>query len=1000
VSRYAEKTSRGDGVSDVPDLNPEQQLVVAHGSGPLRVGAVAGAGKTTALVERVVHLVRKKHVQPKRILMISFSKSAAQQMKRRIEKRLPGYDAGQCAKTFHSIGLRIFKAEGDPHDEKTIDTSGLLYLKAITKAYKALHLEPEKRIAKAFAGQVKNNLLGTTETLRRLGRLDGRMVRIAEDLAQGEALDAAMIIEAYFATEKIREHTGVEYNGMPVTFVTFDDMIYQDAMLLAKKDIRERWGERWSHVLQDECVVGDTPVLMADGTQRAIRDLVAEKCGGDVTTWSPSTGTVARPIISWAQKPVTKPMVRIVTKRASRNKDGSLTPYRSNSWTRANNICTRYLVCTDDHPVWTVNRGWVPAGELRPGDHVQHETGAEANLAYLNKYKIGVRGREILGALISQRNADGTCGTNQRGSSGPPTRGGNGHVAPAEEALLAKLNSCWQHNITVPLGWSGYPRSYKLDIADPERRVGIELDGNSHNSPSRREADLRKELLLRDRGWLLLRYSNAESYTLTDQMIEQDICRALGEGCPSDAVVLKAEPWIPNEPWVYDIGVSGTHAFYADGMLIHNCQDENEAQAAIAEALVHKHRNYMVVGDPAQAIFGFRGSRPEKMLGFEEQWPGAKTVIMHRNYRSGIEIVDLANRIMGHMPASTVITDDMGVAADMTSERQVHSYVGYHTFESPEDEADAVANNIVAHNKQGVRWDEQAVLMRMNFMTRAIEMSLATRGVPYKLVSGQSFFTMKETKILLGYLRAIGSRATADTIGDALMYPSRSIGRAFVKQVVEHGAKNGDWVPAVKATAQRTSAYQARNAVGWARLVEVWRTRGLGPADLLNLVRKDVKLDEWLSRNVDEGEDSKAVDNLNEVVAFARNYETVDAMIDAIDAIDRHRAANARKRNAVTISTVHKAKGMEWQVVYLIHVASGFFPGSRSDLNEERRLFYVACTRPKDELWVSMPCEIRGEEAGESRFTIAEAGLVEEKEYRVGIAMPGQVAVGTQMELV
>jgi DNA helicase-2/ATP-dependent DNA helicase PcrA len=203
----------------------------------------------------------------------------------------------------------------------------------------------------------------------------------------------------------------------------------------------------------------------------------------------------------------------------------------------------------------------------------------------------------------------------------------------------------------------------------------------------------------------------------------------------------------------------------------------------------------------------------------------------------------------------------------------------------------------------------------------------------------------------------------------------------------------------VKAAARRASSYQARNAVGWARLVEVWRTKALGPADLLNLVRKDVKLDEWLSRNVDEGEDSKAVDNLNEVVNFARNYETVDAMLDDLDAIDRHRAANARKRNAVTISTIHKSKGMEWQVVYLIHVAGGFFPGSRSDLNEERRLFYVACTRPKDELWVSRPHEIRGEEAHESRFTSVEGEFVEEKEYRVGIATPDTITVGTQMEL-
>ena len=675
-------------MTEAPDLNPEQQLVVNHGTGPLRVGAVAGAGKTTALVERVVHLICKKRVPVNRILMISFSKSAAQQMKRRIEKRLPGCDAGRCAKTFHSIGLQVFKAEGDPHNEKYVDTSGLLYLKAIAQAYKGLQLEPEKRIAKAFASTVKNNLLGTSATLRRLGKLDERMVRVAEDLAEGELLDAAAIIEAYFATELIREKTGVEYNGMPVTFVTFDDMIYQAAMLLAQKDVRERWGARWSHVLQDEC------------------------------------------------------------------------------------------------------------------------------------------------------------------------------------------------------------------------------------------------------------------------------------------------------------------------------QDENEAQAAIAEALCHKHRNYMVVGDPAQAVFGFRGARPEKMLAFEEEWPGAKTVVMHRNYRSGIEIVDLANRIMGHMPVTTVITDDMGVAADMVSERGTSSYVGYHTFEAPEDEATAVVDNIVAHSREGVRWDEQSVLMRMNFMTRAIEMALARERVPYKLVSGQSFFTMKETKVLLGYLRVIAGRATEAHLGDALMFPGRGIGRAFVKKVVEHHGTGsnaemnggGDWIATVRKVARMSSQYQARQAVGWTRLIEAWRKERLSPADLLNKVRVDVKLDAWLSRNVDEGEDSKASDNLNEVIAFARNYGTVDSMLDAVDEIENHRAACARKRNAVTVSTVHRSKGMEWQVVYLIHVADGFFPASRAELSEERRLFYVACTRAKDELWVSTPAQIRGEGVSESGL-ISEAELEESVKYTIGVAAR-DTAVGTQMELV
>jgi len=663
-------------MTDAPNLNPEQQAVVEHVSGPLRVGAVAGSGKTTALVERVVYLVRKKLVPVNRILMISFSKVAAQQMKRRIDKRLPGYDAGRCARTFHSIGLNIFKAEGDPHDEKAVDTSGLLYTKAITKAYKGMHLEPEQAVAKAFAGQVKNNLIGTTETLRRLGKLDPRMVAIADQLTLAlPDLDSAQVIEAFFATERIREKTGVEYNGLPVTFVTFDDMIYQAAMLLKKNDIRARWAKRWSHVLQDEC------------------------------------------------------------------------------------------------------------------------------------------------------------------------------------------------------------------------------------------------------------------------------------------------------------------------------QDENEAQAAIAEALCREHRNYMVVGDPAQSVYGFRGSRPEKMLAFEHDWPGAETIVMHRNYRSGIEVVNLANRIMGEMPASTVITDDMGVAADMVSERQTHSHVTYHVFDNLKAEAEGIGENVVLHHRSGVRWDEQAVLMRMNRMTRAVEMSFVRRKIPYRLVSGSSFFMMKETRTVLGSLLILAGRATPQAL-EAALGPVKYAGRAFAKKVVEAAPDHGDWLPTIKSVA----ATGPGAALTWASTLAALRKTEGTPGNLASALILKLGIKEWLTRNVEDAEDSKATENLAEIVAFASDYATLDAMLDAVDEIERHRTANARKRNTVIVSTVHKAKGAEWGVVYLIQVAAGLFPIGRADLPEERRLFYVACTRAKDELWISMSGDEEDEDE-ESRF-ITEVGLEATEEYEPRRVIKDPEPVGSQMELV
>lgn len=668
-----------------PTLNPEQQLVVDHDRGPLRVGAVAGSGKTTALVERVVRLV-KGGVDPRRILSISFSRIAREQMQRRIDKRLPGMNAGKCARTFHSIGYDIFRNETG--SKAFIDTTGFLYTKAITDAYRRKGLDPQKAATKAFATVVKNDLLGTSEALRRLGKTDPRMLAVATDISRrGSGLTPETLVDAFHITEKIRSREGVEHDGANRTFVTFDDMVYEAAMLLKRTDIRDRWAERWLYILQDEA------------------------------------------------------------------------------------------------------------------------------------------------------------------------------------------------------------------------------------------------------------------------------------------------------------------------------QDECEAQAVIVEALAHEHKNYMVVGDPSQAIYGWRGARPERMLAFEDHFPGTKTVLMFRNYRSGFEIVDLANRIINHMPARTVITDDFGDTTPMSSERQTRAYVGYHVFETPEDEAAAVVDNIVAHHEKGFGWKEQAVLMRMNRMTRAIELALVQRKVPYKLHSGQSFFTLKETKILLSYFRVLARRADAEALRNALMYPSRKLGRAFVDSVIEIGPSDGDWLPAVAEAARTAQRYQAESALGWVSLLEEIRDElALAPADLLVVVRKLTGLDDWLAREVGEDEDSDAAENLDEVISFASQFDSAAQMVDQLDEIHAYRLSLKGIRNAVQVSTVHKQKGAEYRAVYVIQVGAPFFPSSRSDLHEERRLFYVAVTRAMDELWISRPIMSgRTDGDGNERATadslfVSEAGLIAEEQYRTGPAVD-PMRVGTQIGL-
>jgi DNA helicase-2/ATP-dependent DNA helicase PcrA len=669
--------------STKPVLNPEQQLVVQHHYGPMRVASVAGSGKTTAVVERVAYLIKKHAVSPTSILMISFSRIAAAEMKRRINKRLPGIGADKCVRTFHSLGLLIFKNEIDGHDEMEIDNSGLLYIKAGAEAYRSMGIEPERKALKAFSSAIKNNMIGTNETLRRLGRIDPRMANIAEKACVGSTVNSATLIEAFYKAETIRAKTGVDHKGIRRRFVTLDDMIYETAMALKRGAVRQRWAKRWDFVLQDEA------------------------------------------------------------------------------------------------------------------------------------------------------------------------------------------------------------------------------------------------------------------------------------------------------------------------------QDVNPAQDAIAEALCREHRNYMVVGDPCQSIFQFRGATPEKILRFEEEWPTAKTVVMHRNYRSGVAIVNLANSIMECMPADTVITDDMGFAKDMVSERNTKSYIGYHVFQTPKDEARHVATNISAHQRDGLKWSDQAVLLRMNYMTRHIELALAEKDIPYKLVSGQSFFTLREAKIVFAYLRMLAGRGTPEDVETSLMYPSRKLGKAFVKTVIDAKTEEGDWFDAIEAARQSAKPYQSRAVMEWIALMsgEQHPLRRGDFGSFIDRFFSRLKLKDWLQRQAGDEEDSKALQNFNEVLAFARSHSGVDVLLDTIDRIEKHRAAHARKRDAVTVSTVHKMKGAERNVIYIVQVADGLFPVSQSDLTEERRIFYVAVTRAMDELWISYSHEVdnREEDVDESPL-LYEVGMRPGERYRHGRATDA-LPVGSQIGL-
>lgn len=437
-------------------------------------------------------------------------------------------------------------------------------------------------------------------------------------------------------------------------------------------------------------------------------------------------------------------------------------------------------------------------------------------------------------------------------------------------------------------------------------------------------------------------------------------------------------------------------------------QDENEAQSVIAEMLAREHRNIMIVGDPAQSIYSFRGAEPQRFLGFAAEW-NARVINMRRNYRSGVEIIDAANGVIEAMSPET----HMGVT--MLCERETEADVAVSTHADAEAEADHVADEIAEYVADGRNPADISILYRTNAMSRAFEEALLSRRIPFVVLGGTMFWDRKEVAALIGYLRIADGRADFGDVKKCINTPFRYLGKAFVERVEceETNDPDFDWCDAVATVASsRAGGLQGRqrtSALEWANLIRTVRGSiekldALGdvsdldfdassdrlhpakphmPAALLEMIIHATRYTQRLTR--DEGAETienNRVSNVRELVRVAEKFTSVRELLDFIDAT-REAAEKARRENRssdrVILASLHKSKGLEWPIVYIAGASEKLLPHGRStDIEEERRLFYVGVTRAKDVLRVSSVGRAalgpRTSNVEPSRF-LAEAGL-------------------------
>lgn len=405
-------------------------------------------------------------------------------------------------------------------------------------------------------------------------------------------------------------------------------------------------------------------------------------------------------------------------------------------------------------------------------------------------------------------------------------------------------------------------------------------------------------------------------------------------------------------------------------ILVDEYQDTNFAQYMIIKKIAAAHHNICVVGDDAQSIYGFRGADIHNILNFKRDYKEAKIIKLEQNYRSTQNIVNAANAIIKNnreQLKKTVWTDN-GTGAPITIIPTM----------SENDEAIAVCDSIfeIRQNKHA-EYNQFAILYRTNMQSRALEETLIKKHIPYKIYGGISFYKRKEIKNLIAYFRLSINHYDEESLRRVINYPLRGIGDTTVDKIIgaaqEHNVRMWDIIddpqfyelPVNSATKERLQDFAAKiksftaqisikNAYELGKHIAV--SSGIITDLKADLSEKDrvANLEELLDAMKDFSENAVETNFNEDTGEIIEEYApTLDRFMESVALLTDSDEKEDPNANTVKLMTIHAAKGLEFDYVYITGLEENLFPsslsiGSTRELEEERRLFYVAITRAKE----------------------------------------------------
>lgn len=394
-------------------------------------------------------------------------------------------------------------------------------------------------------------------------------------------------------------------------------------------------------------------------------------------------------------------------------------------------------------------------------------------------------------------------------------------------------------------------------------------------------------------------------------------------------------------------------------IMVDEYQDTNHAQYRLVSLLAGIHGNICVVGDDDQSIYRFRGATIENILNFEDEYSGAKTIRLEQNYRSTGNILNAANAVIAN--------NDGRKGKTLWTDRGDGELITVYTAADERAEARYVADEILDSVRSGAAFKEHAVLYRMNAQSAAIENVFARSGISYKVIGGLRFYDRKEIKDVLAYLNLINNTSDDIRLRRIVNEPKRGIGDTTVNYAAAAAEQLGTSIFDILSRADEFASL-SRAAVKLKAFCGVInelseRSEELGLSDLVEEMLD--KTGYRASLSLDNSQESAdRLENVEEFVSTVKQYELENdepslssfleeiALVSDTDSLDS-------SDDKVVLMTVHSAKGLEFEKVYLIGMEDGIFPGNQSifggrdEIEEERRLAYVAITRAKKHLTVT-----------------------------------------------